>query len=407
MHKKTVLFIAGGYSKSVPRGLRFKNIIKYLVKDYNVHILAFDYGIPVKKSSVYHLYFMEHLLLLKILNKNIFYPSLTNTVKGKFVGLFNLLLSKRLFPDIYIIEKNKIINKIIELHTQYNFDIIVGVAVPYTTLLIGKELKEKGLNFKWVVDIGDPFAENSAGKLSKNAKEKAEFYEESTLAYADAIVVTNSMTKNMYKEKYQKLAEKEIAVIPQGANIIMKHEKSNVTNSELTLVYAGAFYPKLREPYELFKAIVQWDESCNFEIYGASNIYGLHSQKINFMDKASHEKIIDAYSNADALVFIDNAYGLQTSGKIFELLAMKKPILFISDNSESPTKELLREHNFVFFSKNNVRDIKQALKNIKENKESCIFDFDIDTVSWERRSEEYVKLFEKLLETENYHKKIK
>ena len=36
-----------------------------------------------------------------------------------------------------------------------------------------------------------------------------------------------------------------------------------------------------------------------------------------------------------------------------------------------------------------------------------IFDFDIDTASWERRSDEYEKLFTKLLETENYHKDIK
>ncbi len=401
MHKKSVLFIARSYTLDVPRGLRFQNIIKYLEKDYNVHILAFDHNSPVKESLDHSLHFLKYSMLSKILKKNTFFPFLRNTARGKLLGLFNLIFNKLLFPDNFIIERKKIIKKIVELDKEYGFEIVVGVAFPITTFSIGKELKEKGLDFKWIIDIGDPFAENSAHNFSKRAKGKAESYEENTLSYADAIVVTNSLTKKMYKEKYQKLSEKEIVVIPQGANVMMQDKKNQVINSEFILVYAGIFYPKLREPYELFKAIEQWKEPCSFKIYGMQNIYNIDSKKINFMGRTSHENIIKAYSHADVLVFVDNAYGLQTSGKIFELLTMEKPILFISDNLESPTKELLGEYNFIFYSKNSARDIEQELKNIKKNKESCIFDFDTDSVSWKHRSEKYVKLFEKILDKDS------
>lgn len=396
MHKRKVLFFASSYTKDVPRGLRFQKIIKYLEKDYDIHILAFNYGISFEKSKEYSLHIIEHGLISKILNKNIFFPSLAGSIRGKLLGLFNFILSKLLFPDKMIIEKQKIVNEIIALHKKNNFEFIVSVATPFTSFAIGKELKEKGLVVKWIVDIGDPFAENSADQFSKSAKKKAEFYEESTLSYADAIVVTNSMTRKMYKEKYPKLLEKEIVVIPQGADIVINNKTYNRVNDTFTLVYAGIFYPKLREPYELFKAIEQWEEQCDLNIYGMPNIYGLHNKKIHFMGRVSHNKVIDAYNSADVLVFIDNAFGLQTSGKIFELLGMQKPILFISDNSASPTKELVGEYNFVFFTKNSARNIEQALQSIKEKRNNFVFDFDINSVSWKQRAEAYANLFEKI-----------
>ncbi len=396
MHKRKVLFFAPSYTKNQPRGIRFQNIIKYLEKDYNVHILAFDYDILFQKSPVSSLYIIEHGFISKILNKNIFFPSQIGTIRGKILGLFNFLLSKLLFPDNMIIEKQKIINEIIALHEKHNFEFIVSVATPFTSFAIGKELKEKGLKFKWIVDIGDPFAENRARSFSKRAKEKAKFYEESTLSHADAIVVTNPMTGKMYKEIYPKLLETEIAVIPQGADIVINNKTYNNVNDTFTLVYAGIFYPKLREPYELFKAIKQWNEQCDLNIYGMPDIYGLHNKKIHFMGRVLHNKVLDAYNSADVLVFIDNAFGLQTSGKIFELLAMQKPILFISDNSASLTKELVGECNFVFFTTNSARNIEQALQNIKENKNNFVFDFDVNSVSWKQRAEAYANLFEKI-----------
>jgi len=396
LHKRKVLFFASSYTKNQPRGIRFQNIIKYIEKDYNVHILAFDYGVLFEESPAHYLHIIEHGFISKILNKNIFFPSMAGSIRGKILGLFNFILSKLLFPDDMIIEKQKIINEIIALHEKHNFEFIVSVAFPFTSFTIGKELKEKGLKFKWIVDIGDPFAENSVYQFSNRAKKKAKFYEESTLSYADAIVVTNSMTRKMYKEKYPKLLDKEIAVISQGADIVINNKTYNRVNDTFTLVYAGIFYPKLREPYELFKAIEQWEEQCDLNIYGMPNIYSLHNKKIHFMGRVSHKKVIDAYNSADALVFIDNAFGLQASGKIFELLAMQKPILFISDNSESLTKELVGEHNFVFFTKNSARNIEQALQNIKANKNNFVFDFDINSVSWKQRAEAYANLFEKI-----------
>ena len=397
MHKRKVLFFASSFTKDVPRGLRFQKIVKYLEKNYDIYILAFNYNLAQKKSSAYTLHTIEHNILSKVFNKNIFFPNLAGTIRGKLLGVITYLLSKFLFPDAMIIEKEKIIKEIIALHKKYDFEFIVNVAMPYTSFIIGKELKERGLKFKLIVDIGDPFAENSARDFSRKVKEKVESYEEDTLSYADALVVTNTITKRMYKEKYPKLSEKEIAVIPQGTdNVIYVNKNSKSNNSIFTLVYAGIFYPKLREPYALFNAIAQWEEECILNIYGMQNIYNLENNKIHFKGRVSHKKVIDAYKNADILVFIDNAFGLQSSGKIFELLAMQKPILFISDHPSSPTKELMGEHNFVFFTKNSPENIEQALQNIKENRKEFVFDFDINSVNWKQRAEAYAKLFEKV-----------
>jgi len=400
LSKSKVLFIVRSYGVDAPIGIRFKNIIKYLTDEYDVHILAYDYMNERTKTGAVKLHLLQYSFLSKILNKNYFFSQYKNTIFGKAMGLLNIIVRKWMYPDDFIIEKNKIINKVIELNEKYNYRVVIGAAYPFTMFEIGQELKKNELGFKWIVDIGDPFAENSTHNFTKSGKIKAEKYEESNLSFSDAIVVTNLITKKMYKNKYKTLDSKNIVIIPQGTDLIEDYGNHNSGSHGLKLIYAGVFYPQLREPYQLFKAIDECKEKVRLDIYGQPNIYGVKNDKIKFRGRVSHEEIFNAYNSANVLVFIDNAFGLQSSGKIFELISMKKPILFISDNINSPTLELIGEHNFIIQTKNNASDIKIALENIEQEKNKFVFDFNMETVSWEERARRYRKLLDELLDEE-------
>lgn len=392
--KKKILIISNSFFGNNPRGIRARNISKYLKKDVELHILAFNYNLNTEIEKKFNIHKLEHSLLYKFLQKDIFYPKLKNTFRRKLITLISIFIRKFLFPDDLIVEKKIIIENTLNLHKKYNFDIIIGLAQPYTIYTIGEAIKNHDSSIKWVLDIGDPFYNNAIEQGTDPLKNKE--FENSSLSHADLIILTNKYTKNNYVDNYPSVKNKIFGIIPQGVDIdnIKENEFNNIKNTKIKLIYAGIFYPKLRNPNEIFKAIANYKDEVIFDIYGAPNIYKNINNKISFKGRVSNEEIINAYQNSDILVFLDNAYGFQTSGKIYELLAIKKPILFIYENEDSPTKEFLVHYDFIIFTKNDHKEIIKNINLIIKNEKTFTYNFNINDISWEKRSIEYKKMLD-------------
>ncbi len=238
--------------------------------------------------------------------------------------------------------------------------------------------------------MGDPFAENSVLNLKGKALKRAEQYEGDTLSYADALIVTNKPTSIQLQKKYSQLKETSFYVIPQAVEPIKSNSiQTKIKPENIRLMYAGIFYEHLREPYELFKSMEHLTGKCSLSIYGQADIYANKLPNIIFQGHYPNEHILEAYTKSDILVFIDNAFGFQTSGKIYELLSVKKPILFIYENNRSPTKKLVEGYDFIFLAKNNSLDITQNIQTIVDKNNVFNYDFDIDSISWKERARQY------------------
>ena len=85
---------------------------------------------------------------------------------------------------------------------------------------------------------------------------------------------------------------------------------------------------------------------------------------------------------ADIIVFIDNFYGLQIPGKLFDTLALNKPILFIYENDHSPTLKYLVNYEGIFYSKNKTNEIINQLNEILKCPKN-IYDRNINCYYWE------------------------
>lgn len=390
---KKILIISNSFLGNNPRGIRARNISEYLKASSDLHILAFDYYINKEIEKNFKLHKLKHSLIYRLLQKDIFFPKLKNTLRRKIITIISIFIRKFIFPDDLIIEKNKIIKKTLSLHKKYNFDIIIGLAQPFSMYYIGNEIKKHDPNIKWVLDIGDPFFNNA---IKQNYKpKKIKNYEEKSLLNTDLIILTNKYTMDNYIKTFPILKEKRFGIIPQGANLINLKNKKNkkILIDKINLIYAGIFYPKLREPHELFKAI-KHKKNIYLNIFGAPNIYKNLDNRISFKGRVSNAKVLEEYQNSDILIFIDNATGFQTSGKIYELLAIRKPILFIYENDNSPTKEILQNYNFIVFTKNNYNDIINGINKIITNSDKFIYNFNINEVSWETRANNYKELLD-------------
>jgi hypothetical protein len=268
--------------------------------------------------------------------------------------------------------------------------------MPITLIKFGKLIKDFGS--LWVVDLGDPLYKNAA-KNCFFSSNRAYNFEEKFLKYCDALIVTNEETKKHYSSCFNKTLKDKIFVIPQGAVIPRQELKKEIDykkKKRIILTYAGIFYKNLREPTELFEAVRRFDKiPIVLKIFPKPTKYpNTCPEKIEYYEMMSNDKVFEQYLASDILVFIDNAHGMQSSGKIFELLACKKPILFIYESEKSVTKKNFEKFKGIFFAKNSFQEIVSALEKIYNSFGKIEFDFPLEELSWDKRAKEFEKVLD-------------
>lgn len=245
-----------------------------------------------------------------------------------------------------------------------NFKAIISSSGPVTTHLIARELKRK-YNIPWIADLRDLWTQNhyyQYGSLRKILERRLEV---KTLDYADALVtVSEPLTKTLGTLHYKK----PIFAIPNGYDpdeLNMIDTKIPLTK-EFTITYTGQLYQAKRDPELLLRAIKELiDES----IIKSDNI------RVNFFGPTQYwleqeikkyrlEEVVKQYGvvsrevalrkqrESQILLLLNwddpDERGVYT-GKIFEYLAAKRPILAIG-GPKGVISELLLETSTGFHS---------------------------------------------------------
>ncbi len=261
----------------------------------------------------------------------------------------------------------------------------VLVVSPFTNYLLVPWLRKTFKSSEIILDIGDPLYQNSGRDNSDNYSFEVE---KKAINSVNKLIVTNEVTRKFFTETYGFSLENTF-VVPQGVDLdlIEEGKKNSATVKPHTLAYAGRFYKGLRWPEALFAAL---RNQAKYELH----LYGSNWTKTE-ENVVSHPKMLQAELFAEMcgkqiLVFIDNDKGIQTSGKIYELLAFGKPLLFIKGSEESEASRLAAPYSYVFFAENNAESILAAIKSIDETHFSVEANA-AEGFSWKTRAKEYEK----------------
>lgn len=406
MSKQPILFIVRSFQHPAPQPIRFQKITSFLKDDYDIHILMLHYGnseeIQIDEGLTIHK--LPYSKIGKWINKESTSKNDSSTAKGgkRKTSLIQMFLSKikvrsLVFPDPLIFEIKRLRKKLQELLVKYNYDIIVGSSYPHTTLILSAKAKRIKPNLRWIHDIGDPFYSPKNGYRFRAFF--SYLYESYYCKNVDCLVVTNQATKKYYVERYKHYNDTNVQIVTQGADI----EPQTVTPKSITfplkMIYAGTFYDRLREPFALYEAVALNSKTISLDLHGRIAIKHLPNKSISnisFFGPTPHKTILEKYKNCDVVLFIDNAYGLQTPGKVFEVIAIQKPILCIYQNEESASIDIFRKIPYAFITKNNVDSINETLNKIfdslKDN--SILFKYDLNNFSWKNRASEFKNILE-------------
>ncbi|WP_111709255.1 glycosyltransferase [Lutibacter citreus] len=226
--------------------------------------------------------------------------------------------------------------------SKNNIDVIITTGPPHSLHLIGLELK-KQLNVKWIADFRDPWTEIDYFHklpLSKKAIKKHHFLEQKVLKNADSVLVVGNTMKVSYA-KFSNVVETVTNGFDGAINSL-----SSKLDKKFTITHIGLMNAD-RNPQILWDVLAEIvsennDFAKDFELkligkVDPSVIQQISKNKleknVNLISYVSHNEVLDYQRSSQVLLMLVNnvpsAKGIIT-GKIFEYLMAKRPILAIA-----------------------------------------------------------------------------
>ena len=322
---------------------------------------------------------------------------------AKLRSVVTAVVRALLFPDSVITEGGRIRREVLRLTKELRFDAVVLSAFPFTVMLSIRALKRKtGAGI--ILDVGDPFYKNSKNGFIRDLLARS--FEKRYLKHVDRLIVTNAVTRDHYLSTYKNLRPEQVCIVPYGVSesfisAVISESGANTrkgNRADFSLVYAGQLYKGMREPFELYMAISVLNESdhardVRLDMYGSYNTEFLNTgsaaRHIHFRGQVAHEDLINVYLDADAVVFIDNAYGMQTPGKVFEISLINRPVLCIADRVQSPALEVLNDAGHIVMTSNKAEQIARAIRKIIDSGMTFQNSAVPEEFSWAARAQQY------------------
>lgn len=267
------------------------------------------------------------------------------SVKGKqsaFAKLSNYIRSNFFIPDARVGWNNYAYKKALEVIAQEKPDVIITTGPPHSTHLIGLKLKAE-FNIPWVADFRDPWTTiyyNQFLLRTKKSDAKDLALETKTLKTADAIITaTPGITEDL------KARSNLIVTIPNGYDEADFENLAFDPTKKFRLAYVGNLKPVQNTKTvwkvlgDLCKENPLFAKAFEFEITGNISSEIEHSLKeANLMSNVSikefvpHKKAISRMMAAHVLFLpipMDKENKSILTGKIFEYLATKRPLLAV------------------------------------------------------------------------------
>ena len=229
---------------------------------------------------------------------------------------------------------------------EENIDVLFSTSPSFTSLLIGCLLKNKTKK-PLVVDFRDPWVTNSfieyPTKLHRYIETKMEKY---VLMQADYITVVSDLIKDDLIKRYP-FVKSKIETITNGFDPDdFKNYYISKKPRKFRIAYTGSLYGHLTAKtfFHALKDLISKNEELekNIEVIFVGN-YGKETEElvrelkleknVQLKGYLPHRKCINLLKNSDVLLLLITILGSKgkeiLTGKIFEYIASKKPIIAI------------------------------------------------------------------------------
>ena len=272
-------------------------------------------------------------------------------------GLFSFIRGNFFIPDPKIFWVKSSVKKINTYLKNNKIDVVISTGPPHSVHLIAKKVKENH-TIKWLADFRDPWTDLYYNKEFKQlvfAEKKNKKLEKEVLKTADCILTVSNSLKVIFEK-----TAKKVEVITNGFDDEVLVEKEVDLDKKFTISYIGLL-PKQSNPkqfFEVLKELSEKDKSFknDLKLQFIGDISDEIRQEIrrnhlenqtDFKGYVSHQEAIKYQKKSQVLLLlipnVKKSEGILT-GKLFEYLTAKRPILAIS-SSQGDLAEILKKTN--------------------------------------------------------------
>ena len=271
--------------------------------------------------------------------------------------IISLLFRLRLFLEENVMLLNA--KKILRNNNQ-KFDVIFSTYNTKFGHIIAKWYKKRHKSIKWIADFRDSvWLSNSTPKQIKKAKKFAQ----TTASSCDMITAASQGILQTHAEEFKK---KQTRVIYNGFDSADIPEVSVKPDGILKLAYTGQLYVGRSDLTPIFRALDKLAQEDKIDISKVQVLYAGNSggvfeeqikpfKNIPYINKGfiPRSEALSLQLSSDILLLASWCYKGEKhilTGKYFEYLGMKKPILSVISGNEPGCilKELITEHELGF-----------------------------------------------------------
>lgn len=290
-----------------------------------------------------------------------------------------LINSKFMIPDVYVGWIPCAYKTGLRMIRNERIDAIMSSSKPETNHLVAYFLKKKS-KLPWIADFRDPWIENSYREYPmKSLKHIDKYLEKTIVNNADLISTVTESLSNDIRMRYPLMHSKKITTVTHGFDPYDFNQNGGTEiccQDKFTIAYAGVFYG-LRSP-DMFLMSIREIIDQNGRIkkdlliqFVGANVEKMMEmvKKLNLCDNVivwpftPHRKLIHLMKSATVLLLVNGTSHLDEINlprKIFDYLALKKPILALSPEGE--ISRLIRSANHgIVVSPDNKEGIKNAI----------------------------------------------
>jgi hypothetical protein len=264
----------------------------------------------------------------------------------------------------------------VSLIKERNIKYVVTTTPPHSTQLVGLKLKNHFPELKWIADLRDPWTDiyyYDQFYPSRIARKLDKQMERNVIEVADYVSVVSQDMKRMLSAKLDAKHEAKFLMVPNGFDPDdFSHNKVISTSGVFTIAYTGTITDSYRidtfldavagisESHRIKLVFVgKRDEILEKKIQQLPN-----SVKTELLPNVSHAESINYLLSADALLLaipdILQNRGIVT-GKIFEYLAAKKPIIGIGPVDGDAAEILSKTSSGVMYNYQDLESINTFL----------------------------------------------
>ena len=265
---------------------------------------------------------------------------------------------KLYWPDYACLWRRPAVGAARKLMASHSYDALITVSDPFTSHLVGLQLKRSNPSLVWLVDLGDPFCFRSDQPTNNHRLYRRRNYaaERDVFRKANSVAVTCEAARAKYAEVFPESAKKVFVVPPllSAPSAPGVEEGLFPNDGRIRLVYVGTLHRTIRNPgflLELFRGLSESriGDKLELHLFGSSDGFSDYFERHEGLKVVRHglvarERAMQAMREADVLVNIGNTTPYQLPSKVVDYARTGKPVLDLTKSERDSSAEFFNTY---------------------------------------------------------------